>query len=115
MDGNEEIIQVHSILLTEVVLLFIRSNMLKLYRFYKRFGRMGELEGVFAAHEHEVKQLIGQGLDFGEALGKHSEICFTLQKGDVKVVSEDQDFIKQFVKILPNGAGVNPFDGLEEE
>jgi hypothetical protein len=89
--------------------------MLKLYSFYKSFGRMGSLEGVFSAHDHEITQLLGKQLDFGEALGKHSEVVFGFSRSQVKVISEDQDFIKKFNEILPHGAGTNPFHGLEEE
>lgn len=104
----------HSTSPMEVVLLFIGSNMLRLYKFYKSFGRMGELEGLFVASDEEIKHLKGKALDFGEALGKHSEICFAFEKSQIKLVTEDQDFIEKFKEILPNGVGTTPFDGLDD-
>lgn len=89
--------------------------MLRLYKFYKNFGRMGSLEGLFVASEKDIKNLLGKGLDFGEALGKHSEICFSFDRSQIKVVSDDQDFINKFNAILPDGVGTTPFDGLDEE
>lgn len=88
--------------------------MLKLYKFYKSFGRMGELEGLFSATPSDIAFLDGKALDFGEALGKHSEIYFPFEMDQIEVVSEDQDFIRKFNELLPNGVGTNPFDGLEE-
>lgn len=88
--------------------------MLKLYRFHKSFGRMGDLDGLFVATPSDIAYLEGKALDFGEALGKHSEIYFPFEMDQIEVVSDDQDFIKKFNEILPDGVGTVPFDGLEE-
>lgn len=75
---------------------------------------MGELEGLFVASDEQIKNLKGKELDFGDALGKHSEICFSFDRSQIKVVSDDQEFINKFNAILPDGVGTNPFNGLEE-
>lgn len=89
--------------------------MLKLYKFYKNFGRMGSLEGLFVASDRQISNLRGKGLDFGEALGKHSEICFAFEMDQIEIVSEDPAFVTKFHEILPYGFGTVPFDGLDEE
>jgi len=75
---------------------------------------MGELEGLFSATPSDIAFLDGKALDFGDALGKHSEIYFQFEINQIEVVSEDQEFIKKFNEILPEGVGTNPFNGLEE-
>ena len=63
--------------------------MKKLYKFYWDCGRMGSLEGVFVAEETELKAAIGKTIDFGEALGKHSEIDGPLLDKDITEISVD--------------------------
>lgn len=88
--------------------------MLKLYRFHKSCGRMGDLDGLFVAAPSDIAYLQGKELDFGEALGKHSEIYFPFEMDQIEIVSDDQNFVKKFKEILPDGVGTVPFDGLEE-
>ncbi len=37
---------------------------------------MGELDGVFIASKEEVAEMDGEKVNFGECLGKHSEVWF---------------------------------------
>ena len=97
------------------VSLFTRSSLLKLFKFYKSFGRIGDIEGLFTATDEDIEYLKGKALDFGEALGKHSEIYFPFEMDQIEVVSDDQDFIKKFNEILPDGVGSNPFDVVGDE
>lgn len=88
--------------------------MRKLYRWWYDFGRMGSLEGVFAADESEVEKLVGKKVYFGEVLGKHSEVYVVFDKEDFKVVTDDQSFIDRFVE-LKLSSGYDPRHYYEEE
>lgn len=85
-----------------------------IYEFFWDCGRMGDLEGIFIAEEKDVKEAIGEEVYFGEVLGKHSEIYGVLNEKDLKIKSKDQDFIKKFEEIIPNGIGFNPIAALRE-
>lgn len=82
----------------------------KLYKYSESFGRMGHLEGIFVATEEQVAEMMDRGacLDFGEALGKHSEVTGTVNEKTVTVVTDDQDFIAKADEygLLPSGDGV---------
>ncbi len=84
--------------------------MKKIYRMYVEIYRMGEIESVFIADEKELKALIGKELDFGEILGKHSDIHFKLKEEYIEIITDDQDKIKivEELDILPTG--YPPFD-----
>lgn len=60
-----------------------------LYRYDFDFGRMGKLSGLFLAEPSKVKAAIGKTFDFGEALGKHSEIYGTIEGDDLKLVTDN--------------------------
>lgn len=77
----------------------------KLYRFYWDCGRQGHLEGVFATDEAFISKLIGKTVEFGEVLGKHSDIHGELKEKDFTVLTDDAEFIakaKQY-KLVPTG------------
>ena len=82
-----------------------------IYKFSKNYGRSGSLEGVFISTDTHVKKLISSKIEvyFGEILGKHSEIWGTIEKKDVKLLTDDINAIELVEKYdLTNG--VNPFD-----
>lgn len=90
--------------------------MKKLYQFFWDCGRMGELEGLFVAEDSIVEKAFGREVYFGEVLGKHSEISGTLDREDLTVKSEDQEFIAKLVDLLGEDiSGFNPLDCLEDE
>lgn len=90
--------------------------MKKLYSFYWDCGRMGDVEGLFIATEKEVNEAIGRTLYLGEILGKHSEVFGELKKEDLKVKSDDQDFIQQLGDLLGDHlSGYNPLDYIQAE
>ncbi len=66
-----------------------------LYSFYWDCGRSGFLDGLFIAEQSVMNDSIGEEVYFGEVLGKHSEVYGTLDKTDIKLVSDDQDFISR--------------------
>ncbi len=89
--------------------------MKKIYEFYWDCGRMGHVEGIFSAEEANIKECIGKRIYFGEILGKHSEIYGDLKENDLKILTDDQEFIKKAeeLKLIPSG--YNPLDYISEE
>lgn len=87
-------------------------------------GRMGELEGVFVAEKEDVDYLVANDIEiyFGEVLGKHSEICGTLEESEIYMITDDEKVIS-IVKAYGLESGYNPFhqtlgqdtDGLDED
>jgi len=69
--------------------------MLKLYKFMWDCGRMGDVEGIFAATDEVIQNAIGKRVYFGEILGKHSEIYGDLGDGDLTELTDDQEFISK--------------------
>jgi len=86
-------------------------------RFYWDCGRMGEVDGLFVSTKESLESAYGKEVYFGEILGKHSEVCGTLNEGDITILTEDQDFITKFIEIMGDGgiSGYNPLDYLPEE
>lgn len=83
--------------------------MLKLYEYYLDCGRMGSLSGLFVADDAVVEAAIGKRVYFGEVLGKHSEVYGTLDREELTVKSEDQEFIAKLVDLLGSDiSGYNP-------
>lgn len=74
---------------------------------------MGSLEGVFAAEEQKILDLMGKEIYFGEVLGKHSEIHGELEEEDCEVLTDDQEFIEKAAqyKLIP--CGFNPLSYYE--
>jgi len=91
--------------------------MKKLYKFEAYFRRQGTIEGLFIADEEELTVAIGQTIDFGEILGKHSSVVFELGANDIQIKSEDQDFIEKLEAIIGSKtvSGYNPLDAIEDE
>lgn len=67
----------------------VEGERLVLWRFYWDCGRQGEVEGLFKATKEEVENVIGKDVDFGEILGKHSEVYGTIEDGDIELVSDN--------------------------
>jgi hypothetical protein len=90
--------------------------MLKLYKFYWDCGRMGYLDGMFIEDDAEVARFIGKQVNFGEALGKHSEIYGTFDEGDLEVITDDQDFIDKCVRFIgyTTLSGHNPISRMRD-
>lgn len=80
-------------------------------------GRMGSVEGMFTSTKEDIENIQGKYIYFGEILGKHSEIDGEIAEGDIKILTEDQEFIEKFEKIMGTGtiSGHNPFDYYERE
>lgn len=72
--------------------------------------RNGTLYGMFLATDKEVKSLVGKELYVGEENGKHSEVCWTVEDGEIELFSDDK-YVISHVKPF----GYNPFDYLGEQ
>lgn len=88
-----------------------------LYKYDWDFGRMGKLSGLFLALPSQVKAAVGQTFDFGEALGKHSEITGEIESDDLKLVSDDPADVAVIERLFSkdNICGHNPLKCLQGE
>jgi hypothetical protein len=89
--------------------------MKRLYKFYRSFGRNGDLSGVFLATEEEVSSILGKKIYFGEVLGKHSDVSATMREEDFVLVLTSERFVEEWEEIGNLNNGINPFDYLDEE
>ena len=87
-----------------------------IYEFFWDCGRMGEISGLFTANTSEVEKLFGREINFGEVLGKHSEISGTIHEDNFTIKSIDQEFIDTFESIMGEGtvSGYNPLDYIDD-
>lgn len=87
-----------------------------LVKFHHDFGRMGDLDGLFICDRAEYNAALGKTADFGEALGKHSEIFCVVDRGNMTVVSTDAARIAWLEGIIgaKTISGYNPLDYLIE-
>lgn len=69
----------------------------------------GTLFGIFLATDEEVKSLIGSQIYMGEENGKHSEVEWTVEEGEIELFSDDEYVISHI-----NPFGYNPFNYIEE-
>jgi len=88
--------------------------MKKLYRFYWDCGRQGDVRGIFVANEADVQGAVGRRVNFGEILGKHSEIAGILDMKDLEVITDDPNFIAWFEHYKCE-TGYNPMEYLRDE
>lgn len=97
--------------------------MKKLYEFYWDYGRSGSLTGLFVADEQFVSSSIGKRVDFGDVLGKHSEVYGILEDHDFSVKSEDPTVVAVMEQVFGECddnsfvtiSGHVPYDYMEEE
>lgn len=87
-----------------------------LWKFYWDCKRQGEVTGLFVATEEEVKNLIGKEVNFGEILGKHSEVYGTIEEGEITKVDLDSETVEKVQKVLGyTWSGYNPENYLQED
>ena len=71
---------------------------------------------MFIAEEKEVKDLIGKEVNFGEALGKHSEVYGTIEEGEITEVKVSETTVKEMEEVIGTTiSGYNPLEYQEEE
>ena len=95
-------------------------NSRKLLQFCMSCGGNAFLEGLFVVDEsgwETIQNIIRDGMEinYGEALGKYSEINQVLTEGDIKVLSVDQEFIDDFQTYVGKSFGHNPLEYYQEE
>lgn len=73
----------------------------------------GDINGLFISNDEEIKANLGSRLYFSECLGKHSEHAGPLEKDDLEVLTEDQEFINKFEKIIGKSFGYNPLNYIQ--
>lgn len=90
--------------------------MQNLYSFYWNVRRMGSVEGLFICDPDVLESHYGDKVYFGEILGKHSEIYGTIDREDIKLVSDDQEKVEWLFNLLGGSvSGYNPLDYLSEQ
>lgn len=84
--------------------------------YYEDCGRMGDMSGVFITTQAELDAAMGKHYNFGEALGKHSEVDGELDPSMVTIKSSDQEFIAKFEEVMGTGtiSGYNPVENIQE-
>lgn len=90
------------------------ENKMALYKFHWDCCRQGDLGGTFEAEPESISNLIGKEVCFGEVLGKHSDVSVVMEKDDIELLTDDEDFIDKahLYGLIPNG--FNPFHYLSE-
>ena len=88
------------------------------YKLYKDCGRMGSISGTFIATAAEVELLMGREVNFGEVLGKHSEVYFTMTPDNITLVTTDEKTVS-VIEEHDLTSGFSPFnyeiEGLEQD
>lgn len=84
------------------------------YRFYWDCGRNGDLNGIFSADKSDVEKVIGCRIDFGEVLGKHSEVYGTIDPEDIFLITEDPVAVNIF-DLHGFESGYNPLNYISDE
>lgn len=82
-----------------------------LYKMNFDYGRMGSLEGLFIAEKKYIDYLIEQELEvnFGEVLGKHSEVCARIAPEEITMVTTDKNVL-QVINQYGLENGYNPLE-----
>ena len=81
-----------------------------LYKMNLDCGRQGNLEGIFVAEDEDVEILLKHQLEiqFGEVLGKHSDVCGYIGEDEIEKITSDENVIKIFEQYKLK-SGYNPF------
>jgi hypothetical protein len=72
--------------------------------------RYGSVEGLFVTTEPELLAAYGKVAYLGEILGKHSEVIYTIDPTDFRIVSRDQKLIGMITNEFESHdlSGINP-------
>ncbi len=94
---------------------------LNLYKF-KWELRDGEVSSLFLATKEEINSILGKNVYFGEINGSNSCVSAIIEKEDFKLLTDDQNYIQQTIKLLKLDKasgytiiGYNPFCYLDED
>ncbi len=64
-----------------------------LCRWDASFGRMGSLEGLFFTTRADVEKLQSETVNFGEVLGKHSDVEYDIHEDDFEFIELDSNAV----------------------
>lgn len=84
-----------------------------LYKMHIDCGRSGDLYATFVSTSEDILSLLDQKINFGEVLGKHSDVSVEMKTDMFTVITEDQEFIKMFME-LGLESGHVPFYYIEQ-
>ena len=73
---------------------------LAIYEYCESFGRLGSLNSIFIADKKLVEECIGKVANFGEVLGKHSEVSSIINENNLKITCDDYEKIKIVLEAL---------------
>lgn len=79
-----------------------------LWKFCWDYGLEAKVEGIFKATKEEVENAIGKDVNFGEILGKHSEVYGTIEDGEIKLVSDNPIVVMNAIE-----SGYNPLEYIQ--
>lgn len=81
------------------------------YKLEKEFRRGGEIKGIFVAEDEMVNFMIEEEMEvnFGEALGKHSEVIFKMDWDCITKVTDDPKVV-DVIETYDLANGYDPFD-----
>ena len=91
------------------------NNTKGIYRF-KAWCRQGDLEGLFVATRSDIENLLnlGKDIEFGEVLGKYSDISFTVREEHITLISEESTHVDFFENFIVD-SGINPLLYIEDD
>ena len=74
-------------------------------------GRMGAVTGSFWATPDELDKLLGKRVEFGEALGKHSDIGGVIEEGEITYKNIPADVVAKLAELkIDITSGHNPIE-----
>lgn len=82
----------------------------KICRYVLQMGRSSDIEGVFIMTDEGlqcVREMKGYEVHYGEISGKHSDVSAELDINDIEILSDKEEEVAFFERILPRGAGFN--------
>lgn len=73
--------------------------------------------GVFIATDVEVEKLLGETLYLGECLGKHSDVEWTVEEGEINLVTDNPQYLEETLKVFGTRSiwGLNPVEAFKEQ
>lgn len=79
------------------------------------FGRMGDLFAAFLSTPRLLLSAEGKVAYFGEVLGKHSDISYTIDLADFSFSEITNDDVAVLAKYEMTDVGLNPLESIQEE
>lgn len=94
------------------------SAELKLWKYSKNYHYLGKVEGLFISTKKEIDEyLVGRTMDFGEILGKHSEVSIDFNKDDFECLDISKEALMELLTAANSRciSGYYPFKYTNEE